>query len=921
MNSIIKKPILLIVSAGLLFFINSYNSTAASITLTSPTDDVEVADGIDFATQVVGHEWSMDRLRDLALDYGFFQPNATGGIWTGRTKDSTAYVFPLSPGFVDATYVPYYYRFSQGTPFGPLNPLNANKYTRMSFRMAMPSSARSWFALAWSTNINVWPYGWNIMHLDGDWTFSSSSGYLVVRSPSTFRIHDIDLKKDDGGEEKNPSYTGTGWEYVFQGLAWTGTIYGLQFGPSVVNCPIGTDISLDWIRLYDPTTSPTVNLLWNTTGIPESSDITIQIFIDRDNQGYDGDLFEANMANDGDFRLRTAALPPGDYYFYLKAVRNENGGFTELATSAYSGRLRIGQSPRLEFTAPSFTSGVDFATAELGNPWDMSSSNDVGQTWEIIGAQFTGGVMEAVATAPIPPLTQADARMYLNLKKNGVAQTIPTAKYRYLTYTMKTDLAGNTPIMDRVRLGWNVHWTWWNVSLNADGTYSKELQLFEDWQSYTVDVWDNSIANTHPNHPWVKGWLNIPRVTTLRFDPIEPPWAVKFWIDDIKLCAMNAPSSNRTYTLQWVVNDSDSANVTVTFYYGYQGPLGYIEYATPITQIQQVPGTNSVVWDMAGIPNDEYYIRAVVTDGTFTNSVRSLVPVKVTGSFVRNNVKGMDPTVYTPASGLWNILYAGTNGATNVQWGFPGSVAAPGDYDGDGTNDCAVFYNVTGRWYIYSHAKATVLAWNFNWGWPGALTVPGDYDNDGKDDLAVMDENTGRWYIYSLAKNTVLAWNINWGWPGAKPVPGDYDGDGCADLAVLDRNIGNWFIYSIEKKRLGQYPVIIWNYNWGWRNCDFVPGDFDGDSVSDFAVFDRSTSNWFIYSLKRNLVLYWYKNWGFSGVTPVGGDYDDDGKSDLTVYNEPTGYWYVLFSGGGYDIFGPWGGSGAKPVIGNYWNP
>lgn len=85
-------------------------------------------------------------------------------------------------------------------------------------------------------------------------------------------------------------------------------------------------------------------------------------------------------------------------------------------------------------------------------------------------------------------------------------------------------------------------------------------------------------------------------------------------------------------------------------------------------------------------------------------------------------------------------------------------------------------------------AGPTIL-WKNQWGWSTAKPVPGDYDGDGKYDLAVFDTAGGYWYIRSVAGPTIL-WKVQWGWSTAKPVPGDYDGDGKFDLAVYDTATG-----------------------------------------------------------------------------------------------------------------------------------
>ena len=84
----------------------------------------------------------------------------------------------------------------------------------------------------------------------------------------------------------------------------------------------------------------------------------------------------------------------------------------------------------------------------------------------------------------------------------------------------------------------------------------------------------------------------------------------------------------------------------------------------------------------------------------------------------------------------------------------------PGDYNGDGKADYAVFRD--GFWYILLNGGGFQGA---QWGAAGDIAAPADYDGDGKTDLAVF--RNGIWYIQRTTAGVQV---VNFGSAGDKPI-------------------------------------------------------------------------------------------------------------------------------------------------------
>ncbi len=123
---------------------------------------------------------------------------------------------------------------------------------------------------------------------------------------------------------------------------------------------------------------------------------------------------------------------------------------------------------------------------------------------------------------------------------------------------------------------------------------------------------------------------------------------------------------------------------------------------------------------------------------------------------------------------------------------------------------------------------------------------------------------------------------------------GDYNGDGISDIAVFDPDTGLWSVRDLTRIYFGRANDIP------------VSGDYDGDFIDEMALFRPRTGLWAIRGVSR------FYFGGFSDV-PIPGDYDGDGSCDAGIYRPLTGLWAVRGIMRYY-----FGGFGDTPVPGDY---
>ncbi len=78
------------------------------------------------------------------------------------------------------------------------------------------------------------------------------------------------------------------------------------------------------------------------------------------------------------------------------------------------------------------------------------------------------------------------------------------------------------------------------------------------------------------------------------------------------------------------------------------------------------------------------------------------------------------------------------------------------------------------------------------------------------EEFAAFDQSTGIWRYRRLPSSTVHT--VSWGLPGDRAVPGDYNGDGVTDFAVWRPSTGTWFI-------LVNPPCPVYSQPTGYGGC------------------------------------------------------------------------------------------------------
>jgi hypothetical protein len=732
-----KKNLLYAVVVSVLYAVPA----AAQFTVTAPSggqNNVKAAD--DFATRAFQDPWDMSQRTDVGWwlfgsDFppsNWTNPTFSNGLFTGTTAGAGARLFMLESGLAPTPG-------GQASPIGKTGqqfPIDANKYTHLLYRMSSPTGFQD---TGDGNNVSQFIWSTNTIYDDQTLAFSKE----VIRD---FAIYDVNLAA-----------------LPFSGSAWSGTKRSFQFLP---NQTTGAPIQLDWVRLVDGSdTTLFKTITWTGAGAAD-------VYLDNDNIGSNGNLGRISINNSTrTLSFFIGGLEPGDYYVAVGVHANAaNTTGTGLAYS--TGFYRVNAIPTLTFTTPSDEgSSDDFATTRLGNPWDFAALNDIDIKFNINGDGITqlsltneAGVNLGSQTvymgtsAAGTPATGnvGDPVLYpLFWDGRGKVTQIDPARYRILT------VEAGIPNKARSLLNGSIgRFVWRALNEQTRGSDGLPGQTVSEHYEFNHTVGENTMSKTvvdmkfmpiEPGSIGKSSWLSttsLGGVDAFRFDPHEFATPTQLFVKRIKLAALERTVGN-LLTFRWTYS---KASGTVSLFRETSGAAKSFSGTQIVAGVDATLGTYT--WDATSVPDGEYQIYAVFSDGTNTNQVYALTPlvvdhnnvavaqinlnrtqlnfatfgpVRTQAQTVRLTFTGAGSQCWTTSSNVGSLITispATGNGATALSI----APASGANFPGGTTNGILTVQSCTNS----SNARAIavgVTAYNTTSGPIGAIDTPADGTN------------------------------------------------------------------------------------------------------------------------------------------------------------------------------------------------
>ncbi len=253
--------------------------------------------------------------------------------------------------------------------------------------------------------------------------------------------------------------------------------------------------------------------------------------------------------------------------------------------------------------------------------------------------------------------------------------------------------------------------------------------------------------------------------------------------------------------------------------------------------------------------------------------------------------------LFLESNGSIKRLYANHYDTASGSWSAPSTIDAG---TGFGVAELKIAVNSTGEGVAVfrqsdgSHYRIYANRYDPGFGWHGATIIDAAtgynalFTNVALDDdgnvIAVFRQYDGSYNrIYANTYDAAAA-----SWNGAATIDlelmpanidrliasSDYDGDGITDIAVFRPATSLWAVRGVTRiyyGRAGDEPA---------------PADYTGDGSTGAGIFRPSTGLWSLRGLTR---IYF----GDFGDIPLPGDFNGDGTAEVAIFRGSSGLWSI----------------------------
>jgi hypothetical protein len=216
--------------------------------------------------------------------------------------------------------------------------------------------------------------------------------------------------------------------------------------------------------------------------------------------------------------------------------------------------------------------------------------------------------------------------------------------------------------------------------------------------------------------------------------------------------------------------------------------------------------------------------------------------------------------VFRPRTGYWHIDANG-DGVLNdcsvdgcYLFGKKKDLPLAGDWNGDGLTELGVYRPKKRTVFLDRDADNAMGGAKADprikfGSEPGDLPVAGDWNGDGVDEIGFFRPADGQWLLDLNGNGRFDGCDrdgcFTFGKSADRPVVGDWDGDGVSEIGVFRPATGEWFLDLNGNGALDDCATDVCAVFGGSGDLP-VPGDWDGDGVSDLGVFRPATAEWFL---------------------------------------------------------------------------